>query len=74
MTALMGDNPETSHDKSIAARIQRPESEAEDAVEEGTREAELLRSDEAVEVLRGLVDSSDKDEVPDPDLHVSTKL
>ena len=67
VTALVGDDPEAGHDEARTERVELPDGEAEDRVEVGVREADLLRSNDRIEVRRGFVDGCDQDEIPDAD-------
>lgn len=67
MTALMSQDPEAGHDKTVRERIKRPQGKASERVEERIRKADVLGRNERVRVFGSLVDGGDQDEIPDTD-------
>lgn len=67
VTALMSQDPEAGHDKTVRERIKRPQSKASERVEVGVRKADVLGRNKRVRVFGSLVNGGDQDEIPDTD-------
>ena len=66
MSSFMGDNPETSREKSGPKAVKGPYREASERVESGVRQRECVRINESVRVRRNFVKGRDNEHVPKP--------
>ena len=65
MTALVGDDPKTSHDEAVSEGVEGPKRNASERIQVRTGKVDILGRDKSIRIRSSYVYDSGQDEIPD---------